>query len=225
MQPPGVVPLARHRGVANDRSHCGFCGRPLQWCGGQHRPVRGTRGLPTLSRFMLLRRGALNGEGVLWRCPVLAEEFGCTPCSRGPVPGDSQHPRACSARARREPGARVLVPDMHVVGKQKLFWHCSPSFVTSSMNCVTSWSPALATTCAASPMTSRRQLCSMTTQSNTSAGTEVCWRLHRCGGKVSLISELFKPSPRERGVAPKRKTTCCRRRRRGMRSLRPRRHS
>ena len=75
--------------------------------------------------------------------------------------------------------------------------HCSPSFVTSSTNDVTSWSLALAATCTAcAPLSTRRHSCSMTTPCCTSAGTAVCWRPDRCGGKVSLIAELCKPSPR-----------------------------
>ena len=78
-----------------------------------------------------------------------------------------------------------------------LLAHCSPSFMTSSTNCVISWSLAPATTCdACAPKTTRGHSCSMTTPRCTSAGAAVCWRPHRRVGKVSLIAELCKPSPR-----------------------------
>ena len=66
--------------------------------------------------------------------------------------------------------------------------------MTSSTNDVNSWSLTPATTCAAcTPVSTRCHSCSMTTPI---AGTTVCWRPHRCGGKVSLIAVLCKPSPR-----------------------------
>ena len=154
------------------------------------------------------------------------DEF-CGPVSDAdsPLRATSQRCRCCAAQRPATP-ASSMEPEhvsrhAHRCKTQFRLAHCSPSFMTSSTNCVTSWSPAPATCDAFAPMSTRGHSCSMTTSCCASAGTAVCWRPHRHGGKVSLMTDSASLCRVVRGVVPVRQMTCRRRRREGRHALAP----